>query len=181
MSHHGFQAQRHWLTWAPLSLPHQLAKNIKQTDAVKPLRLPRGKDLLSPGQKCTVAGWGWVTWWGPISPTLQEVELTLQGDWKCEGRFEDYNRTIQLCVGNPEEKKSSFKVILNICLAWLWEEGCLGKDWDLRKGGNPSPSRLGYDLSPREEKRGDARAERNRPSERLQGLWSLSTWCSCRQ
>ncbi|XP_015416622.1 PREDICTED: granzyme B [Myotis davidii] len=87
----------------------QLERNIKQTDAVKPLPLPRSKDLPRPGQKCTVAGWGRVTRDGPCSDTLREVELTLQNDSKCENLFDFYNRTIQLCVGDPKEKKSSFK------------------------------------------------------------------------
>nr|KAF6386941.1 hypothetical protein mMyoMyo1_006122 [Myotis myotis] len=87
----------------------QLERNIKQTDAVKPLPLPRGKDLLRPGQKCTVAGWGRVTRDGPSSDTLQEVELTLQKDKKCKDVFNNYNKNIQLCVGDPKEKKCSFK------------------------------------------------------------------------
>ncbi|EPQ02091.1 Granzyme B [Myotis brandtii] len=90
----------------------QLAKNIKQTDAVKPLPLPRGKNRLKPGQKCTVAGWGMVTTWGKYPDTLQEVQLTLQKDEECEGHYNlrrYYNRTIQLCVGDPSEDKASFK------------------------------------------------------------------------
>ncbi|XP_059565324.1 granzyme B(G,H)-like isoform X2 [Myotis daubentonii] len=87
----------------------QLKRNIKQTDAVKPLPLPRGKDLPRPGDNCTVAGWGRVTRDGPSSDTLQEVELTLQKDKKCKDVFNNYNKNIQLCVGDPKEKKSSFK------------------------------------------------------------------------
>ncbi|XP_059565399.1 mast cell protease 1A-like isoform X2 [Myotis daubentonii] len=50
----------------------QLERNIEQTDAVKPLPPPRGKDLPRPGDNCTVAGWGEVTRRGPGSDTLQE-------------------------------------------------------------------------------------------------------------
>ncbi|CAK6432564.1 unnamed protein product [Pipistrellus nathusii] len=87
----------------------QLEKNIKQTEAVKPLLLPRGKDLPSPGDNCIVAGWGRVTSGGPCSDTLQEVELTMQEDYECERQYKNYNSTIQLCVGNPKENKASFK------------------------------------------------------------------------
>ncbi|XP_014398850.1 PREDICTED: granzyme B isoform X2 [Myotis brandtii] len=89
----------------------QLERNIKRTNAVKPHRLPKGKDLPRPGEKCTVAGWGRVTRDGPCSNTLQEVQLTLQEDEECEGHLclRNYNRTIQLCVGDPTKKKSSFK------------------------------------------------------------------------
>ncbi|ELK36726.1 Granzyme B(G,H) [Myotis davidii] len=90
----------------------QLEKNIKQTDTVKPLRLPRGKNKLKPGQKCTVAGWGMVTTWGKYPDTLQEVQLTLQNDEQCESHYNlrhYYNRTIQLCVGDPSEDKAFFQ------------------------------------------------------------------------
>ncbi|XP_036306477.1 granzyme B-like isoform X1 [Pipistrellus kuhlii] len=87
----------------------QLERNVKQTYAVKPLQLPRVKDLPSPGDNCIVAGWGQVTSEGPCSDTLQEVELTLQKDVKCKKRFNHYNKNIQLCVGNPRENKASFK------------------------------------------------------------------------
>lgn len=49
------------------------------------------------------------------SDTLQEVELTVQEDWECECHLQNYyNRAIQLCVGNPTEKKASFKVRLSV-------------------------------------------------------------------
>lgn len=86
-----------------------------------PLHLPRGKDWLRPGQECTVAGWGRVSPMGKLPDTLQEVELTVQPDQVCEGLLHGYyNRTIQLCVGDPTENKASFKVILSV---WLWGEG----------------------------------------------------------
>ncbi|ELK33218.1 Granzyme B(G,H) [Myotis davidii] len=88
----------------------QLERNIEQTGAVKPLQLPRRKNRLRPGQKCTVAGWGKVTRWGKYSNTLQEVQLTLQKDEECEGYLRRYyNRTIQLCGGDPTENKASFQ------------------------------------------------------------------------
>lgn len=88
----------------------QLDRNIKQTGAVKPLQLPRGRNRLRPGQKCIVAGWGKVSRWGTYSDTLQEVQLTLQNDWECECHLRHYyNRTIQLCVGEPTENKASFQ------------------------------------------------------------------------
>lgn len=119
----------HWLTWALLPLPHQLEENIRLTDAVKPLDLPRGTNRLHPEQKCTVAGWGKVAPEGRSSDTLREVELTVQKDTVCENLFKyRYNRNTQLCVGNPAENKASFQVMLRICLAWLWGKGCLGKN-----------------------------------------------------
>lgn len=127
-----------------MPLPHQLEGNIKLTKAVKPLRLPRAEDQVRPGQKCSVAGWGRVSLMNTYPDTLQEVELTVQEDWECECYLRNYyNGAIQLCVGNPTEKKASFQVRLNVGLVRLWGEECLGKDCD---------------LSPREEKREAARA-----------------------
>ena len=104
-----------------------------------------------------MAGWGKVAPQGRSSDTLQEVELTVQKDTVCEKLFNHYyNRTIQLCVGNPVEKKASFQVILRICLAWLWGKGCLGKS----KPKEPDSVRLlhslGCNLSLREESWGAA-------------------------
>ncbi|KAM5239785.1 LOW QUALITY PROTEIN: granzyme B-like [Hipposideros larvatus] len=88
----------------------QLERNIKLTKAVKPLRLPRGKDRVRPGQKCSVAGWGQVSPMGIYPDNLQEVALTVQKDRECENYLQNYyNPAIQLCVGNWTEQKASFK------------------------------------------------------------------------
>lgn len=87
----------------------QLERNSKLSKAVKPLRLPRGKDWVRPGQKCVVAGWGQDEM-GTDTDTLREVELTVQEDWECQCHLPNYyDRATQLCVGNPVEKKASFK------------------------------------------------------------------------
>ncbi|KAF5925778.1 hypothetical protein HPG69_002228 [Diceros bicornis minor] len=88
----------------------KLAREANQTTEVRPLSLPRGKAQVRPGQVCSVAGWGQVYQKGPYSDTLQEVELTIQKDQECESHLRNYyNSTIQLCAGDPKEKKSSFK------------------------------------------------------------------------
>ncbi|XP_029806034.1 granzyme B-like [Suricata suricatta] len=87
----------------------QLAKKAKLTAAVRPLGLPRGKSQVKPGQVCSVAGWGQVAK-GRYPDTLQEVELIVQEDRECESRFpRHYDHNTQLCVGDPKEKKASFK------------------------------------------------------------------------
>ncbi|XP_054433745.1 granzyme B-like [Pteronotus mesoamericanus] len=88
----------------------QLERNIKPTNAVKPLHLPRGKSPPRPGQKCAVAGWGKVAPQDRLSDTLQEAYLTVQKDTVCENLFNYYySRASQLCVGDPKEKKASFQ------------------------------------------------------------------------
>ncbi|XP_006748321.1 granzyme B [Leptonychotes weddellii] len=89
----------------------QLEREAKQTAAVRPLRLPTGKTRVRPGQVCSVAGWGWVNAKIHRYPdTLQVVRLAVQEDQECKSRFPGYyDRTIQLCVGDPMEEKSSFQ------------------------------------------------------------------------
>nr|XP_008506282.1 PREDICTED: granzyme B-like [Equus przewalskii] len=87
----------------------KLERKAELTAAVQPISLPWGTAQLRPGEVCSVAGWGRVAPNGRGSDTLQEVELTVQQDQVCESYFGNYNRTTQLCVGDPKEKKSSYK------------------------------------------------------------------------
>ena len=110
-----------------LASSHQLERKAELTAAVQPISLPWGTAQVRPGEVCHVAGWGKVALNGSDSKTLQEVELTVQQDRECESYLRNYyNSTTQLCVGDPKEKKSSFKVRLGIYLASLWGEGCFG-------------------------------------------------------
>nr|XP_044621780.1 granzyme B-like isoform X2 [Equus asinus] len=88
----------------------KLERKAMQTAAVRPLSLPRGQAYVRPGEVCHLAGWGQVNPRGRLSDTLQEVELTVQQDQVCKSQLDNYyNSTTQLCVGDPKEKKSSFK------------------------------------------------------------------------
>nr|XP_055218244.1 granzyme B isoform X1 [Gorilla gorilla gorilla] len=92
------------------SLLGKLERKAKRTRAVQPLRLPSNKAQVKPGQACSVAGWGQTAPMGKYSHTLQEVKMTVQEDRKCESELRHYyNSTIELCVGDPEIKKASFK------------------------------------------------------------------------
>uniref|UniRef100_A0AC11DER2 Granzyme B n=1 Tax=Ovis aries TaxID=9940 RepID=A0AC11DER2_SHEEP len=87
----------------------KLERKAKQTSAVKPLRLPRAKARVKPGQVCSVAGWGRDST-GSYADTLQEVKLTVQEDRRCEAYLRNYyNHANQLCVGDPKTKKATFK------------------------------------------------------------------------
>ncbi|XP_062946083.1 granzyme H isoform X3 [Cynocephalus volans] len=88
----------------------RLEKKAKRTAAVRPLRLPGGKARVKPGEVCSVAGWGRTARMGKFSDTLQEVELTVQADEKCEILFPSYYRkATEICVGDTKETKTSFK------------------------------------------------------------------------
>ncbi|XP_069319950.1 granzyme B-like [Eulemur rufifrons] len=90
----------------------QLETKARWTAAVGPLKLPVGKARVRPGKKCTVAGWGRTSPEGKGSDTLQEVMLTVQQDKTCESLSKPpyrYKKAIEICVGDPKIKKSSFK------------------------------------------------------------------------
>lgn len=76
---------------------------------MKPVALPQGSKKLQPGASCTVAGWGRVSQ-SRGTNVLQEVQLTVQTDRKCANRFQFYDSQTQICVGNPRERKSAFRV-----------------------------------------------------------------------
>ncbi|VTJ75935.1 Hypothetical predicted protein [Marmota monax] len=90
----------------------QLEKKANLNPAVQPIKLPRGKDKVKPGKVCLVAGWGRVSPNGKCSNTLQEVKLKVQKHQVCEREEfvkEYYKSSIQICVGDPKENKTSFK------------------------------------------------------------------------
>uniref|UniRef100_A0A8C9DMK2 Peptidase S1 domain-containing protein n=1 Tax=Prolemur simus TaxID=1328070 RepID=A0A8C9DMK2_PROSS len=90
----------------------RLEKKARRTAAVGPLKLPSSKAWVGPGKKCTVAGWGRTSPEGKVSDTLQEVTLTVQQDKACELLSKPpnrYKKAIEICVGDPKIKKSSFK------------------------------------------------------------------------
>nr|XP_027779873.1 mast cell protease 3-like [Marmota flaviventris] len=87
----------------------QLKKKAKLTAEVSLLKLPSENSQVTPGMVCTLAGWGHIG--QNISTTkLHEVQLEIQKDKECLSRYtKPYNSTIQICVGNPKEKKNSFQ------------------------------------------------------------------------
>ncbi|KAM4854048.1 granzyme B-like [Thomomys bottae] len=88
----------------------QLQRKAKKTTAVNLIRLPKNKSQVKPGQVCYVAGWGQMAPRGKYPNTLQEVELTVQEDQKCKSHLEGYyNDVVEICVGDPKMKRSSFK------------------------------------------------------------------------
>ncbi|KAF5925774.1 hypothetical protein HPG69_002224 [Diceros bicornis minor] len=71
-----------------------------------------------PGEVQTGVQCGWLgeSLNGPCSNHSSEGELTRQQDHECESRFQRYySRASQICVGDPQKKKTSFKK----ALAWV--------------------------------------------------------------
>ncbi|XP_060030177.1 LOW QUALITY PROTEIN: granzyme H-like [Erinaceus europaeus] len=88
----------------------KLMRKAKLTSAVKPLSLPSPRAQMRPGQVCSVASWGMVVM-GTLATTLQEVHLTVQKKQMCEASIFQgfYSRDTQICVGDQNKMKSSFK------------------------------------------------------------------------
>nr|XP_003464028.1 granzyme B-like [Cavia porcellus] len=88
----------------------KLEKKAKLTKAVQLLNLPKGRTQVNPGTQCQVAGWGRLSPGGPHSSTLQEVEMIVQKDEKCEELFPKYyDRATEICVGDPKIKNTSYE------------------------------------------------------------------------
>ncbi|XP_063102337.1 granzyme B-like [Cavia porcellus] len=87
----------------------KLEKKAKLTKAVQLLRLPKGRTQVKPGIRCQVAGWGRFSPGGRFPSTLQEVEMVVQNDEKCEDPFKKYNRATEICVGDTKNKNTLFK------------------------------------------------------------------------
>ncbi|XP_028643210.1 granzyme-like protein 2 [Grammomys surdaster] len=93
-------------TWVNDIMLLKLEHKAQLNSAVKTIALPKSHDRVKPGQVCTVAGWGILP--NCISPkTLQEVDQEVQNGQKCYARSTNYNNSIQLCVGNPNNRKST--------------------------------------------------------------------------
>ncbi|XP_059130377.1 granzyme C-like [Peromyscus eremicus] len=88
----------------------KLEIKASMTKAVRPLKLPRYKVHVKPGDVCSVAGWGKKVPKGNYADRLQEVELTVQNDQLCESHYPRYyNKANEMCVGDPKIKRASFK------------------------------------------------------------------------
>nr|XP_048297952.1 granzyme C-like [Myodes glareolus] len=88
----------------------KLERKALRTNAVRPLSLPSSEVHVKAGDVCSVAGWGKMAPDGKFPNGLQEVKLTVQKDQECESRFQGYyNKTIEICVGDPKINRASFK------------------------------------------------------------------------
>ncbi|XP_003460713.1 granzyme B-like [Cavia porcellus] len=88
----------------------KLEKKAKLTKAVQLLKLPKGRAQVNPGTQCQVTGWGTFTPEGTYPATLQEVEMIVLKDEKCEELLPKYyDRATEICVGDPKIKNTLLK------------------------------------------------------------------------
>ncbi|XP_012374685.2 cathepsin G [Dasypus novemcinctus] len=86
----------------------QLERRITPSAVIRPVALPQPRARLQPGTLCTAAGWGMVDV-RRITDVLQEVQLRVQNDQECSILYRWYTGQTQLCVGDPNERKSAFR------------------------------------------------------------------------
>ncbi|NWZ13925.1 ENTK Enteropeptidase, partial [Agelaius phoeniceus] len=82
-----------------IALMH-LQHKVQYTDYIQPICLPEKNQQFSPGIICSIAGWGHISNGGPSSIILQEAEVPLLSNEKCQQWLPKYNITENmLCAG----------------------------------------------------------------------------------
>uniref|UniRef100_A0A8C9NC77 Enteropeptidase n=1 Tax=Serinus canaria TaxID=9135 RepID=A0A8C9NC77_SERCA len=82
-----------------IALMH-LQHKVQYTDYIQPICLPEKDQQFSPGINCSIAGWGSIRNEGPSSDILQEAEVPLLSNEKCQQWMPKYNITENmLCAG----------------------------------------------------------------------------------
>ncbi|XP_056343653.1 enteropeptidase isoform X2 [Oenanthe melanoleuca] len=82
-----------------IALMH-LQHKVQYTDYIQPICLPEKNQQFLPGINCSIAGWGGISSEGPTSNVLQEAEVPLLSNEKCQQWMPKYNITENmLCAG----------------------------------------------------------------------------------
>uniref|UniRef100_A0A8C3GVE0 Transmembrane serine protease 15 n=1 Tax=Corvus moneduloides TaxID=1196302 RepID=A0A8C3GVE0_CORMO len=77
-----------------------LQHKVQYTDYIQPICLPERNQQFLPGINCSIAGWGDIRNEGPPSNILQEAEVPLISNEKCQQWLPKYNITENmLCAG----------------------------------------------------------------------------------
>ncbi|XP_064904905.1 enteropeptidase [Columba livia] len=83
-----------------IALMH-LQDKVQYTDYIQPICLPEKNQQFLPGINCSIAGWGTITQGGPTSNVLQEAEVPLISNEKCQQLMPEYNITENMiCAGH---------------------------------------------------------------------------------
>ncbi|KAM6211300.1 LOW QUALITY PROTEIN: enteropeptidase [Sarcoramphus papa] len=82
-----------------IALMH-LQYKVQYTDYIQPICLPEKNQQFLPGINCSIAGWGRITNKGPTSDILQEAEVPLISNEKCQQQMPEYSITENMiCAG----------------------------------------------------------------------------------
>uniref|UniRef100_A0A8C3PGK2 Enteropeptidase n=1 Tax=Chrysemys picta bellii TaxID=8478 RepID=A0A8C3PGK2_CHRPI len=76
---------------------------VNYTDYIQPICLPEASQQFLPGMNCSIAGWGRTTNQGSTANILQEAEIPLITNEKCQQKLPEYNITENMmCAGYDE-------------------------------------------------------------------------------
>ncbi|XP_042722758.1 enteropeptidase [Lagopus leucura] len=82
-----------------IALMH-LQNKVQYTDYIHPICLPQENQQFLPGINCSIAGWGAIRYEGPTSNILQEAEVPLILNEKCQEWLPEYTITENMiCAG----------------------------------------------------------------------------------
>ncbi|XP_054432604.1 enteropeptidase [Pteronotus mesoamericanus] len=76
---------------------------VNYTDYIQPICLPEEDQVFPPGRICSIAGWGRVVHQGPTADILQEADVPLLSNEKCQQQMPEYNITENMVCAGYEE------------------------------------------------------------------------------
>uniref|UniRef100_A0A8C3YND0 Enteropeptidase n=1 Tax=Catagonus wagneri TaxID=51154 RepID=A0A8C3YND0_9CETA len=76
---------------------------VNYTDYIQPICLPEENQVFPPGRICSIAGWGRVVYQGSPADTLQEADVPLLSNEKCQQQMPEYNITENMMCAGYEE------------------------------------------------------------------------------
>lgn len=77
-----------------------LELKVNYTDYIQPICLPEENQVFSPGRICSIAGWGTLAYQGSTADVLQEADVPLLSNEKCQQQMPEYNITENMvCAG----------------------------------------------------------------------------------
>ncbi|NXD06723.1 ENTK Enteropeptidase, partial [Nothocercus nigrocapillus] len=87
-----------------------LQHKVQYTDYIQPICLPEENQEFLPGSYCSIAGWGRIVNQGPTSNILQEAEVPLITNEKCQQWMPEYSITENMvCAGYDQGGVDSCK------------------------------------------------------------------------
>nr|KAF6383975.1 transmembrane serine protease 15 [Pipistrellus kuhlii] len=76
---------------------------VNYTDYIQPICLPEENQNFLPGRICSIAGWGRIFHNGPTADILQEAEVPLISNEKCQQQMPEYTITENMVCAGYEE------------------------------------------------------------------------------
>ncbi|XP_004402609.1 PREDICTED: enteropeptidase isoform X2 [Odobenus rosmarus divergens] len=76
---------------------------VNYTDYIQPICLPEENQAFPPGRICSIAGWGRIIHQGPTANILQEANVPLLSNEKCQQQMPEYNITENMVCAGYEE------------------------------------------------------------------------------